>query len=755
MNPLDAPALRRAAFALAVARGLDATPRHLACRWLYDAEGSALFEEITRLPEYYLTRAEDALLRAHAARLRRHVGPATLVELGAGSAAKTRHLLRAWLAADGRARYVPVDISAEHLDVSAGALRAELPGVDVAPRPATYEQALAALGAERPCLLLFLGSSLGNFDGDELDDFFARVARGLAPGDHLLLGIDLVKDPAVLEAAYDDAAGVTARFTRNLFARMNRELGTRLALDAIAHVSHYDVARERIEIHARLLREQVVALPLLGRRFRLARGEQILVEVSRKFRVDTLAALAGRHGFDAADAVDDGAFALVLLRRRDDPPPPAAHLVAERALTTTRAHTLALVAPLDDARLTRQVTPILSPIVWDLGHVACFESQWMRTAWGWDDWPVGTDVESLYDPIVQPRTVRGALPLPRPDDARATLAGVRERTLALLRRDGCASDDPLRAGALVPLMIARHEAQHAETMLQAIQLLHDDARYEPAGREPPRRAPVPRPGGMALVPAGPFRMGTDEPVRAYDNERPAHDVDVAAFRLDVHPVTNAAFLDFVDDGGYARRELWTEDGWRWLATARVAHPQQWRRAPDGRWHELHFGRSAPIAPDQPVVHVSWYEADAYARWAGKRLPTEAEWEKAAAWDLETGLARPFPWGDAPWTPERATLGQRTFAPSAAGAHPSGASFYGCEQMVGDVWEWTASEFLPYPGFAAFPYPEYSAVHFGRGYKVLRGGSWATQPLVVSTTFRNWDLPERRQIFAGFRCACDP
>jgi iron(II)-dependent oxidoreductase len=419
-----------------------------------------------------------------------------------------------------------------------------------------------------------------------------------------------------------------------------------------------------------------------------------------------------------------------------------------------RARTLALVAPLDDAQLARQATPILSPVVWDLGHVACFEAQWMRTAWGWDDWPVGADVEGLYDPIAHPRTVRGALPLPTPDDARATLAGVRERTLALLQRDGCAPDDPLRADALVPLLVARHEAQHAETMLQAVQLLHDDARYEPAHREPPGTAPVPRPGGMVLVPAGPFVMGTDARALAYDNERPAHEVDVAAFRLDVHPVTNAAFLAFVDDGGYARRELWTDDGWRWLASARVAHPQQWRRAPDGRWHELHFGRSAPLAPDQPVVHVSWYEADAFARWAGKRLPTEAEWEKAAAWDLETGLARRFPWGDAPWTPERANLDQRTFAPSAAGAHPAGASFYRCEQMLGDVWEWTASDFAPYPGFVAFPYPEYSAVHFGRGYKVLRGGAWATQAIVASNTFRNWDLPKRRQIFAGFRCAAD-
>jgi iron(II)-dependent oxidoreductase len=155
-----------------------------------------------------------------------------------------------------------------------------------------------------------------------------------------------------------------------------------------------------------------------------------------------------------------------------------------------------------------------------------------------------------------------------------------------------------------------------------------------------------------------------------------------------------------------------------------------------------------------VIHVSWYEADAYARWAGKRLPTEFEWEKAAACDLERGVARLYPWGSHAPTPERANLDQRTFGPAQIGAYPEGRSFFGCEQMLGDVWEWTSSDFLPYPGFRAFPYPEYSEVHFHRGHKVLRGGSWATRPVAVRNTFRNWDFPQRRQIFAGFRCAAD-
>jgi iron(II)-dependent oxidoreductase len=256
-----------------------------------------------------------------------------------------------------------------------------------------------------------------------------------------------------------------------------------------------------------------------------------------------------------------------------------------------------------------------------------------------------------------------------------------------------------------------------------------------------------------IVPGGDFLIGTDDRRVAYDNERPAHLVTLQRFRIDVAPVTCGRFLEFIADGGYRRPELWSEDGWRWLRETGARHPASWLRTSTG-FVERDFGRVAPLDPTRPVVHVCWYEADACARWAGKRLPTEEEWEVAAAIDLERGTARLYPWGDAPPTREHANLDQRTFAPLPIGAYPRGRSFFGCEQMIGDVWEWTASDFAPYPGFVAFPYREYSEVHFGHGYKVLRGGSWATRPVAIRNSFRNWDLPQRRQIFAGFRCAAD-
>jgi iron(II)-dependent oxidoreductase len=179
----------------------------------------------------------------------------------------------------------------------------------------------------------------------------------------------------------------------------------------------------------------------------------------------------------------------------------------------------------------------------------------------------------------------------------------------------------------------------------------------------------------------------------------------------------------------------------------------WVREGD-RWWRRRFGTLEPVPPDEPVQHVSWYEADAYARWSGARLPTEAEWEKAARWDPATGRSRRYPWGDEDPTPERANLGGTALRPAPLGAYPDGASPLGVHQLIGDVWEWVSSDFRPYPGFEAWPYREYSEVFFGPDHRMLRGGSWAVDPVVCRATFRNWDYPVRRQIFSGFRCARD-
>jgi iron(II)-dependent oxidoreductase len=449
-----------------------------------------------------------------------------------------------------------------------------------------------------------------------------------------------------------------------------------------------------------------------------------------------------------------------------------------RELDLARARSFDLLAPLSDGDLMRQHSPLMSPLVWDLAHVGNYEELWLLRALGAEG--VRPDLDHIYDAFRHPRPNRPSLPLLAPGPARQYITGVRGRAFdlleqvqidpsparALLGTQGppMGSQDPaldrrsLLEGAYVYGMVLQHEHQHDETMLATLQLM-DGQPYEPAHHQPPPPPARLPDSEEVLVGGGPFVMGTDVEAWAYDNERPAHEVDLPPFWIDTTPVTNAAYLEFVDDGGYANSRWWTEEGWAWRQEAGLEHTEFWRREGDGAWSRLRFGRREELPPDEPVQHVCWHEAAAYASWRGKRLPTEAEWEKAASWDASTGRKLRYPWGDGlspGGGPEEwpANLGQRRFGPTPVGSYPDGASPHGCRQMVGDVWEWTSSEFTAYPGNRSFPYREYSEVFYDSGYMVLRGGSWATHPSAARTTFRNWDFPIRRQIFCGFRCARD-
>jgi gamma-glutamyl hercynylcysteine S-oxide synthase len=407
-------------------------------------------------------------------------------------------------------------------------------------------------------------------------------------------------------------------------------------------------------------------------------------------------------------------------------------------LAETRERTLALVERVSEADLEKVHSTLMSPLVWDLGHIAAFEDLWLVHRHGGRAL-LRPELMDVYDAFETPRAERGDLPYLRPAEAVAYLEAVRERALEVLdeRRD-----------PVVEELVIRHEQQHNETMLQTLQLARLDGYELPLSRPATNGAAAGDCLELVHVPAGPFAMGASADGFAYDNERPRHEVYVPAFRIGRKPITNATFLTFVEGGGYERREWWSDEGWAWKEEYDISRPGQWTA--DGR--EWRLGRLEPLVPDQPVVHVSWFEADAFARAYGGRLPTEAEWEKAATWDQETGTARRYPWGDEPWTPERANLDHAALGPLPVGE--AGASPYGALGMVGDVWEWTSSAFGGYPGFRAYPYREYSEVFFGTDYKVLRGGSWATRPRVATPTFRNWDFPIRRQIFAGFRIARD-
>src|SRR3954470_24142820 len=359
------------------------------------------------------------------------------------------------------------------------------------------------------------------------------------------------------------------------------------------------------------------------------------------------------------------------------------------AMEQVRRRTLDLVGHLSPADLERQVDPIVSPLVWDLAHIAAYEDLWLVHRFAGRPL-LRPDLAARYDAFETPRTVRGEIEILDTGGARAYLAAVRERALGTM--NGRRPDPVLHE------MVLRHELQHTETMRQAMEL----GRLLPPG-EPALRALGPATADeWVTVPAGRFRMGAPDGRFAYDNERAAHLVDVPAFRIARRPVTNGTWMRFAEGGGYERREWWSDEGWAWKEDYDITHH------PD----------VATGHPDAPACHVSWFEADAFARSCGARLPTEAEWEKAATRDQGNGGT----------------------------ANALDGS--------GQVWEWTSSSFGGYPGFVAHPYPEYSEVFFGDGYRVLRGGSWATDARVATPTFRNWDLPERRQIFAGVRLAAD-
>lgn len=416
-----------------------------------------------------------------------------------------------------------------------------------------------------------------------------------------------------------------------------------------------------------------------------------------------------------------------------------------------RQRTFDLAHDLSDDQLLGPRLPIVNPLLWEIGHVAWFQEKWVLRQGGLLPSRFRADADALWDSIAIPHDVRWDLPLPSREETYRYMRRVRDAVLEKLQSEITSEE------IYFVVLSVFHEDMHTEAFTYTRQTLGypRPCFSDPTDSvEPVADGGGPLPGDVE-IPGGVFLLGatTDEPF-VFDNEKWAHPVELKPFAIARAPVTQAEFAAFVDEGGYNRREFWSEEGWLWRQQVGADHPVYWHREAPGRWLRRDFDQWVPLEPHRPVIHVNWYEAEAFCRWAGRRLPTEAEWEAAAATEPDrlTGLSRKkrrFPWGDEPPSPDRAHLDWRGMGCCDVGSISAGDSAWGCRQMIGNVWEWTSSDFLPYPGFVPDPYKEYSQPWFG-DHKVLRGGCWVTRSRLLRNTWRNFYKPDRRDVWAGFR-----
>ena len=429
---------------------------------------------------------------------------------------------------------------------------------------------------------------------------------------------------------------------------------------------------------------------------------------------------------------------------------PASELVG--MVNDARERTLELVADLYDDNYTVPLQENVNPFLWELGHTAFFYDVFLTRVLDQKE-PVMEGGDDLYNSFTVDHDDRWSLPLP---SKKVTLSYMQQIYDMAIDRLG--SHEPSAEETYFYLNAVHHEDMHGEAFTYMRQTLgYPGPRLSATHPDPASVETGPCPGD-AEIPGGTFQLGaTPDLPFVFDNEKWAHPVEVSSFKIARATVTNAEFAGFVEDGGYHRREFWSQQGWIWRTKGGFLHPIYWRRGEKG-WLRRNYEKMIPIEENAPVIHVSWYEAEAYCNWAGRRLPSEAEWEMAAGAGPADGggiseRKRRYPWGDEPPASDRANLDSRLLGCADVGAFPLGDSAFGCRQMIGNVWEWTASPFYPFPGYIVdFPYKEYSAPWFGYR-KVLKGGAWATRSRLGNNKYRNFFPPHRNDVFAGFRtCA---
>jgi iron(II)-dependent oxidoreductase len=417
-------------------------------------------------------------------------------------------------------------------------------------------------------------------------------------------------------------------------------------------------------------------------------------------------------------------------------------------LNDARQRTLELIQGLEPEQLMGPRLAIVNPLLWEIGHVAWFHELWiLRNLDGRA--PLINNADALYDSSNVPHDTRWSLDLPSLDATLEYMQAVHRSLIARLERE------PSEEEKYFYQLTVFHEDMHTEAFVYMRQTLGYPAPTFGGSAPPAGSGALP---GDVAVPGGALALGAESNQGfVFDNEKWAHRVEVAPFRIARAPVTNEQYRRFVEAGGYDDRRHWSDEGWAWRGHTGLDAPVYWRPV-DGDWEVRQFDRWVPLATHQPVVHVSWHEAQAYCRWAGRRLPTEAEWEMAAATAPDgkgaSSHKRRYPWGEEAPAWRHANLDGHAGGCVDVSAHPEGDSAFGCRQLFGNVWEWTESAFEPFPGFSPDPYRDYSEPWFGTR-KVLRGGAWPTRARLLWNTWRNFFPPDRNDVIAGFRtCARD-
>ena len=415
----------------------------------------------------------------------------------------------------------------------------------------------------------------------------------------------------------------------------------------------------------------------------------------------------------------------------------------------TRSRTLELVKTLEKDDFGIQTAYFTSPPKWHLGHVSWLnEIVLSKTQKNYEFYSkeFSKYLNSYYNQFGKPhdKAKRGLMSRPTVDQIIEYYDVITKKVTGVLQN----SLTP-EASYLFNMSI-HHECQHQELLVYDLQHLLGE-QYRPV-----RMAHMEKPSNLnqesIKIPGGIYKMGHSGNGFCYDIELPEHKVYLNDFQIENFPVTNVQYLEFIEAGGYDNFSFWLSDGWDAVKKNEWSAPMYWEKE-DGEWFTRDFVGKRKINPNEPVCHVSFYEAMAFCKWAGKRLPTEAEWEKAALWDESKNDKTIYPWGNEPPTKKHANLlDSRIWSCTNVDSYENGKSHYGCYQMIGDVWEWTSSEFVGYPGFKS-GFDEYNDKWF-TNQKVLRGGSFGTPALSIRGSYRNFFRLDERWMFSGFRCAKD-